>query len=199
MGLKKHHHLSDRPVFDPGLTDHGQFFLGDSCNFRESFDLVFKYIQGVVSEVFYNLLGGLGPHAFNQAGSKVFFKRCGCGRFAFDRFYRFELASEFRMNGPCPLKLHCSAGKHFCLMDGDRFLLMGIVKRQNTQDRPSVVRIVVGNAIDDTANRFADGARALDLSSSHIGIDGSICCGKGIVSVPNKGITFHLSIGLSKI
>jgi len=88
--------------------------------------------------------------------------------FSFNRFCGFELATKFRMYGPRPMEFHCGAGKNLCLMNRYRFFLMGIGKGQNTQNGPSIIRIVVCDPIHNTTDGFGDCSWTMDLLIFHM-------------------------------
>jgi len=60
------------------------------------------------------------------------------------------------MSGPGSLKLHRRPGKHLGLMDNDRLLLAGADEWKYPKDRPSVVRVVVGDTIYDSTDGLGD-------------------------------------------
>ena len=39
-------------------------------------------------------------------------------------------------------------------MDRDGFLLVGVVEREDAQDRPAIVRVVVGDPVHDSPDGF---------------------------------------------
>jgi hypothetical protein len=69
-----------------------------------------------------------------------------------------KLPAELGMSRPGTVKLHGRAGKYLGLMDDDRFLLTGAVERKHPEYRPAAVRVVIGDAVHDSANGFGDGA-----------------------------------------
>ena len=68
------------------------------------------------------------------------------------------MTAELRVRGPGSLKLHRRPGKNLRLMDNDRLLLTGTVEWKYPEHRPSIVRIVVSDPIDDSTDGFGDGS-----------------------------------------
>jgi len=145
-------------MLPPGIPDHGKFFLGDPGNFGQPFDLLFEDIQGLVTETADDLFGSLGPHALNQAGTQVFLQGCSCGGFLFDGVGSAKLSAELGMYGPGTFKHHGSSCEHLGLVDSYSLLLMGIIKRQDPQHGPAIVRVVVGDPVHNSPQGFGDGA-----------------------------------------
>jgi hypothetical protein len=71
------------------------------------------------------------------------------------------------MNRPGAGKLHGGTGEHPGLVYDDGFVLVGVVERQDAQDGPAVVRIVLRDAIDDAADGLGDDAGLLKYLPGH--------------------------------
>ena len=63
------------------------------------------------------------------------------------------------------MEFHSRPGKDFGLVYNDGILLVGVIERRDSKDRPPVVRVVISNPIDNSFDRFLDYSC---LSHSHM-------------------------------
>ena len=132
------------------------FFFRDPRHLGEPVDIRFKNIQRFLVEMPDNFFGRLGSDTFDEPRSEVLFKRGTGGRPEFGGAGGSKLAAVFGVDRPGAGKFHGRPGENLGLMDDDGLLGVGVVERQDAQDRPAGIGVVIGDAFHDPPKALGD-------------------------------------------